>query len=137
MKDSPAKITRPIRSELRPSINFLIVSFAASRRFKGRMSSINILSETSRAMTISIPSTFLRILVFIVCGRASATIAKIIPTTFRIVGKCNKRVRNDGLMSLKIATELNCKVGVFFFLRIKTKATAMAKGIKSKKAQRE
>ena len=55
-------------------IKSVSVCFADSRRFKGFMSSINILSEISRTITISKPSSVRFTCASALCGRAKATI---------------------------------------------------------------
>ena len=57
VKHSPAKTTNPILSVSLPCTNFAATSFAAPNR-SGVKSWANMLVDISRAITISVPSTF-------------------------------------------------------------------------------
>ncbi len=76
------------------------------------MSSINMESETSRAITMSIPSTLRRTLVSASRGRAKATIMRTIPRLCKTIGTIISRERKEGRSPFKAAIEPNCKVGI-------------------------
>ena len=91
MKECSAKITIPMRSFLRFSINSFATNFAASNLFFGFRSIAIILPETSKEIIISIPSPFTLCFWFANLGLAKATMMEAINKERKINGRKRKK----------------------------------------------